>query len=108
MQLCGYVAMSLGVVCLFRSGGLHLPLGVVCILHLGGLHLPLGWFASSAWVFCIFCLGNRHHPSTYRFPALRQFLMIFLESKNCLAHSRSILLLLCDSLANGVGHLSRS
>ena len=30
---------------------------VVCIFHSGGLHLPLGWFASSACVVCIFRLG---------------------------------------------------
>ena len=29
---------------------------------MGGLHLPLGWFASSAWVVCIFRLGGLHLP----------------------------------------------
>ena len=38
------VSSSAWVVCIFRSGGLHLLLGLVCICRLGGLHLPLGKF----------------------------------------------------------------
>ena len=50
------------MVCIFRSK----------TVRLSGLHLPLRWFASSAHVVCIFCLGNPHRPSTYRFPTLHQ------------------------------------
>ena len=52
-----------------ESGGLRLPFGwfasyawVVCIFRLGGLHLPLRWFTFSVCVVFIFRLGGLHLP----------------------------------------------
>ena len=71
----------------YRFDGLHLQLGwfassawVVCIFRLGALHLPLGWFASYALSGLHLPLGWLSgyvakwppYPSAYRLPPLHQ------------------------------------